>query len=56
MQTISHPIKYQTFANKEIRLLENEGCISKSLSPWATLVIIVPEKPDPLHPEKQQLT
>ena len=43
-------LKYQKFVNNEIRLLENAGCISKSLSPWAPPVFIVPRKPDPLKP------
>ena len=49
------PLKYQKFMDEEIRLLENAGCISKSLCPWATPVIIAPKKPDPLNPQKQQL-
>ena len=47
------PLKYQKFTDEEIRLLENSGCISKSLSLWATPVIIVPKRPDPLNPQKQ---
>ena len=49
------PFKYQKFMGREIRLLENEGCISKSVSPWVAQVIIVPKKQDPLNPQKQQL-
>ena len=45
-------LKYQKFVNEKIRLLENAGWISKSLSLWAAPVIIVPKKPDP---QKQQL-
>ena len=48
-------LKYQKIVDKEIRLLENAGCISKSLSLCATPVIIVPKKPDPLNPQKQQI-
>ena len=48
-------LKYQKFVNKEIKLSENAGCISKSLSLWATPVIIEPKKPDPTNPYKQQL-
>ena len=36
------PLKYQKFVNGEMRLLENAGCICKSLSPWAASVIIEP--------------
>ena len=51
-----HPIllKYQKFVDEEIKLLENAGCISKSLSPCAAPVIIVPKKSDPTSPCKQQ--
>ena len=49
------PLKYQKFIDEVIRLLGNAGCISKSLRPWATPVIIVPKKPDPLNPQKQHL-
>ena len=42
------PIKYQKCVHKEIRLLENAGCMSKCLSLWAAPVIIVLKKPDPL--------
>ena len=50
-------LKYQKLINEEIylKLLGNAGCISKSLSLWATSVIIVPKMPDPLNPHKQQV-
>ena len=48
-------LKYQKFVHEEIKLLENAGSISKSLSPWATPVIIVPKKPDLTNHHKQQL-
>ena len=48
-------LKYQKLTDEEIWLLESSGSISKSLSPWATQVVIIPKKPDPLNPEKQQL-
>ena len=48
------PLKCQMVVDKEIRLLENTGCISKSLKPWTPPVIIVPKKP-PLKLSKQEL-
>ena len=42
------PLKYQKFVDEDITLLENVGCISKSLSPWVTPVIILPKMSDPL--------
>ena len=50
------PLKYQNFIDKEIKLLGNVGCFPKSLRPWATPVIIIPKKPDPLNPQQQQLS
>ena len=38
------PLKYQSFINEEIRLLEDAGCISKSLSNWASPIYIAKKK------------
>ena len=46
------PLKYHKFVES---LLENAGCISQSLSVWATPVIIIPKKPDLTNCCKQQL-
>ena len=54
-QTYPIPLKYQKSVDEEIKLLENAGCISKSLSLAATPVIIVHKKSDPTNPCKQQL-
>ena len=49
------PLKYHKFVEEVTKLLENAGCISNSLSVWATIVIIIPKKPDLTNPCKQQL-
>ena len=49
------PLKYQSFIDEEIRLLEDAGCISKSLSDWASPICIIKKKPDPSQPHKIQL-
>ena len=49
------PLKYQKFVDDEIKLFESAGHISRGLSVWATPVTMVPTKPDPLNPHKQQL-
>ena len=49
------PLKYKSFVDKEIKLLEDAGCISKSLSDWAFPICIVKKKPDPSQPHKPQL-
>ena len=49
------PLKYKSFVDDEIKLLEDAGCISKSLSNWASPICIVKKKPDPSQPHKPQL-
>ena len=49
------PLKYRSFVEDEIKLLEDAGCISKSLSVWASPICIVREMPDPSQPHKLQL-
>ena len=49
------PLKYKSFVDEEIKLLENDGCISKSLSDWTSPICIMKKKPDPSHPHKPQL-
>ena len=49
------PLKYKSFVNEEIKLLEDAGCISKSLSDWASPICIMKKKPDPSQPHKPRL-
>ena len=49
------PLKYKSFINEEINLLEDAGCISKSISDWASPICIVKKKPEPSQPNKLQL-
>ena len=49
------PLKYKSFINEEIKLLEDVECISKSLSEWASPICIMKKKPDPGQPHKPQL-
>ena len=49
------PLKYKSFVDKEIKLLEDAGCISKSISDWASTICIVKKMPDPSQPNKLQL-
>ena len=48
------PLKYKSFVEKEIKFLEDIGCISKSISVWASPICIVKKKPDPTQPKKLQ--
>ena len=49
------PLKYKSLMDDEIKLLEDVGCISKSLSDWACPICIMKKKPDPSQPHKPQL-
>ena len=49
------PLKYQSFVDEEIKLLEDDGWVSKSLSDWASPICIMKKKPDPSQPHKPQL-
>ena len=49
------PLKYKSFIDDEIKLLKDAGCISKSLSDWASLICIMKKKQDPSQPNKSQL-
>ena len=48
-------LKYKSFIDKEIKLLEDVGCTSKSISDWVSPICIVKKKPDPSQPNKLQL-
>ena len=49
------PLKYQSFVDEEIQLLEDAGCISKSLGDWASSICIIKKNPNPSQLHKIQL-
>ena len=49
------PLKYKSFIDEEIKLLEDAGYIYKSLSDWASPICIAKKKPDPSQPHRSQL-
>ena len=49
------PIKYKSFVDDEVKCLKDAGCISKSLSDWASRICIMKKKPDQSQPNKPQL-
>ena len=49
------PLKYYEWVRKEIETLEKAGVIVTSLSPWASLVIVVPKKSAPDKPPQRRL-
>ena len=49
------PLKHNEWVRKEIETLEKAGVIERSLSPWASLVIVVPKKSAPDEPPRRRL-
>ena len=49
------PLKHYDWVRKEIETLEKAGVIERSLSPWASPVIIVPKKSAPDEPPRRRL-
>ena len=49
------PLKHHDWVKKEIKQLEHAGFIEKSLSPWASPIVIVPKKSGPWEPPKRRM-
>ena len=49
------PLKHYEWVQKEIESLEHVGVITKSMSPWASPIVIVPKKSVPREPLKRRL-
>ena len=48
-------LKHHRWVQEEIETLERAGIISKSMSPWASPIVIVPKKSQPGKPAKKRL-
>ena len=48
------PLKHHSFVCNEIENLEKAGVIRKSLSPYASPIVVVPKKAPPGAPENEQ--
>ena len=49
------PLKHHEWVKKEIDTLERTGIIEKSISPWASPVVIVPKKSAPGEPPQRRM-
>ena len=49
------PLKHYDWVQKEIETLERAGIIERSISPWASPVVIVPKKSTPGEPPRRRM-
>ena len=49
------PLKHYEWEQKEIETLERAGIIERSISPWASPVVIVPKKSAPGEPPRRRM-
>ena len=49
------PLKHYEWVQKEIETLERAGIIKRSISPWASPVVIVPKKSAPGEPPRRRM-
>ena len=48
------PLKHATWVQKELEILEKAGVIVRSVSPWASPIVIVPKRTAPGEPSKRR--
>ena len=49
------PLKHYSWVQKEIETLERAGVIERSVSPWASPIVVVPKKSAPGEPPRRRL-
>ena len=49
------PLKHTEWVQKELETLEKAGVIIRSISPWASLIVVVPKKAEPGEPPRRRL-
>ena len=49
------PLKHSDWVQKELDTLEKAGVITRSVSPWASPIVIVPKKMEPGEPPRRRL-
>ena len=51
----SLPLKHVEWVQKELEILERAGVIKRSMSPWASPIVIVPKKSEPGEPPRRRM-
>ena len=51
----SLPLKHVEWVQKELKILERAGVIQRSMSPWASPIVIVPKKSEPGEPPRRRM-
>ena len=49
------PLKHTIWVQKELEILEKAGVIVRSVSPWASPIVVVPKRTAPGEPPKRRL-
>ena len=49
------PLEHTTWVQKELEILEKAGVIVRSVSPWASPIVVVPKRTAPGEPPKRKL-
>ena len=49
------PLKHAEWVQKELEILEKAGVIVRSVSPWASPIVVVPKRSVPGEPPKRRL-
>ena len=49
------PLKHAKWVQKELEILEKAGVIVRSVSPWASPIVIIPKRTVPGEPPKRRL-
>ena len=49
------PLKHAKWVQKELEILEKAGLIVRSVSPWASPIVIIPKRTAPGEPSKRRL-
>ena len=47
--------KHAAWVQKELEILEKAGVIVRSVSPWASSIVVVPKRSEPEEPPKRRL-